>query len=97
MTAYDDKVKAELISIIVPIFANKGFDIDLIEHVDLVDDLGMDSLTFISMIVEIEVYFGITVPNELLLMDNFKSVDDFMKIIVDEKLKLNGAEVIANV
>ena len=49
-----ENIKKELINLVSTLFADKGFDVDIIEYVDLIDDLGMDSITFISLIVEIE-------------------------------------------
>ena len=44
-----ETIKHEVIELISELFKDKGFDIDIIEYVDLIDDLGMDSITFISM------------------------------------------------
>lgn len=92
MTAYDD-IKSKLIDIMSTVFVSDSFDLDLIEHVDLVDDWGMDSIVFISIIVEVETHFEIMIPDDLLEMNNFKSIDNIVKIIEDEMLKLEGAEV----
>jgi len=81
-----DNIKAELITLISVLFKEQGFDVDLIEYVDLIDDLGMDSVTFISIVIEIEAHFNMTVPEDLLLMECFKSVDDIVKIIANEIL-----------
>ena len=58
---------------------------DIIEYLDLIDDVGMDSLTFVSIVVEIETRFDILVPDEMLLMDNFRKVDDIVALIINEK------------
>lgn len=92
-----ENIKSELINLIPTLFNEKGFDTDLIEYVDLVNDLGMDSITFISMVVEIENFFDITVPDDLLLMDNYKNIDNIVKIIEDEKLSQKRAEVVSDV
>lgn len=76
-----NKIKAEVIQLLSELFADKGFDTDIIEHVDLIDDMGMDSITFISIIVKIESKFNITVPDDVLLMDNFKKVDDIVVVV----------------
>ncbi len=86
-----EELKTELISLISELFNNNGFDIDIIEYADLVDDMGMDSITFISIVVEIEAKFNITVPDDLLSMDNFRKVDDIVKIVENE-LSLKAAE-----
>lgn len=89
-----ETIKQEVIELISELFKDKGFDIDIIEYVDLIDDLGMDSITFISIVVEIEAYFNITVSDDMLLVDNFKKVDDIVNIIVKElDSKANVAEM----
>lgn len=93
-----DDIKGKLMNLISILFSEKGFDSELIEHVDLIGDLGMDSIAFISMIVEIEAHFNIEVPDDYLIMDHFKNVDAIIKIIANEILrKTNGAEVAENV
>ena len=57
------------------------------EYIDLIDDLAMDSITFISFIIEIEAYFGIEIPNDLLMMENFKYVEDVVLIVKNELSK----------
>lgn len=59
-----DEIKTEVINLISELFKDKGFDTDIIEYADLVDDMGMDSITFISIVVEIEAKFNIEVPDE---------------------------------
>ncbi len=49
-------------------------DIDLSEYI-------IDSLQFISFIVEIENKFGIEIPDELLNIENLKSLNGFSQLI----------------
>ena len=79
MTA--ETIKQEVIELISELFKDKGFDIDRIEYVDLIDDLGMDSITFVSMVVEIEDHFKILIPDDLLRFENFNSVNKIVKLI----------------
>ncbi len=67
------------------LFPDSGVDKDVLEYTDLMDDLGMDSITFISIVVEIEDVFEITVPDDLLLMENFRNVDSIIQIVEDAK------------
>lgn len=85
-----EEIKTEVIDLISELFRNKGFDTDIIEYADLVDDMGMDSITFISIVVELEVKFDITVSDDMLLIDNFKKVDDIVAVVENELAK--GAE-----
>ena len=76
------------------LFPNSGVDSDILEYVDLIDDLGMDSVIFISMVVEIESIFEIIVPDDMLLMENFRNVDGILAVIesamnVDEIPKMS--------
>ena len=58
----------------------------------------MDSITFISIVVEVEAHFGIEVPDDMLLLENFKCVEDIVSIIENELLKKSEeSEVIENV
>jgi len=91
MTA--ELIKNELLQLISELFKDKGFNLDLLEYANLVDDLGMDSITFISIVVEIEAHFNMEVPDNLLLMEYFRTVDDIVKIIEDRislKIKEQG-------
>lgn len=90
-------IKQEVIELISELFKDKGFDIDILEYVDLIDDLGMDSITFISIVVEIEAHFDIEVPDEMLMLENFKSVDNIVSIVENElSKKSDGMEMIDN-
>ena len=66
------------------LFPDSGVDTDILEFVDLIDDLGMDSMIFISIVIEVESTFDITVPDEMLLMENFRNVDEIIKIVENE-------------
>ena len=82
-----EKLKTKVVQLVSELFANKEFDTDIIEYVDLIDDLGLDSITFISIVVEIEAKFSITVPDEMLLMENFRKIDDIVNVVEQERIK----------
>lgn len=86
-----DEIKVKIIALCSDIFRNSGVDTDILEYVDFSDDLGMDSITFITLIVEIESAFDITVPDDLLLIDNFRNIDAVIKIVA-EQLKEKSKE-----
>lgn len=93
-----ETIKQEVIELISELFKDKGFDIDILEYVDLIEDMGMDSITFISIVVEIEEHFAVEVPDDILLLENFKSVDDIVSVIENElSKKSEETEVIENV
>ena len=79
-----DEIKEKLIALCAEIFKDSNVDTDLLEYVDFADDLGMDSITFITLVVEIEATFDITVPDDLLLMDNFDNMDDVIKVVAEQ-------------
>lgn len=66
------EIKAKILKILSNLFQNTGIDTDVLEYVDLIDDLGMDSVNFISLIIELEAEFDIQIPDEWLLMDKFR-------------------------
>ena len=80
-----NEIKSKLIDMLAMLFPDSGVDKDILEYTDLMDDLGMDSITFISIVVEIEDVFEITVPDDLLLMENFRNVDSIIQIVEDAK------------
>lgn len=76
-----DNIKAKVIEMINGLFPNSGLDIDVLGYVDLIDDLGMDSIAFISIVVEIESIFEIIVPDDMLMMDSFRNVDGILAVV----------------
>lgn len=85
-----DEIKNKLIDMIQTLFPDSGVDKDILPYVDLIDDLGMDSITFISIVVEVEGIFNIIVPDDLLEMDNFHHLDDIVKIVESQ---MNTSEI----
>lgn len=78
------RIKNKVIQLLSELFKKNGFDVDIIEYADLVDDMGMDSITFISLVVEVEARFNIIVPDDMLLMENFRKVDDIVAVVEQE-------------
>lgn len=62
--------------------------LDSIDCVDFINDLGMDSIMFITLVVEIETRFDITIPDHLLSMEHFNTIDAAVDIV--SKLSLNN-------
>lgn len=79
-----EEIKSKLIDLCSEIFQNSGVDADLIEYVNFVDDLGMDSITFITLVIEIEDCFEMIVPDDLLTIENFENLDNVVDIIFTE-------------
>ena len=92
-----ETIKQEVIELVSELFKDKGFDIDIIEYVDLIDDMGMDSITFISIVVEVEAHFNLEVPDDMLLLENFKCVDNIVAVVKTElSKKSEGSEIQGN-
>ena len=71
------KLDEVLISIIL-------YDNDPVYQKALLED--MDSLLFIQLVVEIESSFNIGVPDEKLLLENFKEKEQIVDIIFEQLL-----------
>lgn len=67
------EIKEKIIKIMSGLFSDSGVDTDILEFVDLIDDLGMDSINFVSLIIELEATFDVQIPDEWLLMEKFKT------------------------
>ena len=72
------EIKVKILEILSNLFQNTGIDTDVLEFVDLIDDLGMDSVNFISLIVELEAEFDI---HEWLLMDKFRECSSILSAV----------------
>lgn len=80
-----NEIKSKLVDMLAELFPDSGVNKDVLKYADLMEDLGMDSITFITIIVEIEDVFEISVPDDLLLMENFRNVDSIIQIVEDSK------------
>lgn len=80
-------IKVRIIELCLEIFPGFGVDKDLIECVDFVDDFGMDSIMYITFLVEIETIFDIVIPDNLMLIDNFRNVNSIVGIIEEQMAK----------
>lgn len=78
-----EAIRERLTALCADVFQNSGIDVDLIEHADFFDDLGMESITLMTLVVEIEVAFDITIPDYMLVMAHFKNVDVLVQFIAD--------------
>jgi acyl carrier protein len=48
------------------------------------EDLGITSLNFIELIVEIEECFGVTIPDEVIVSDDIKTVRDLANVVLSK-------------
>lgn len=79
-----DEIKEKVIKLCNEVLEDSDIDADMIEYVDFSDDLGMDSIKFISLIVEIESRLNIIIPDDYLLIDYFNNIDNIMQIVMSE-------------
>ena len=66
--------RKKLVDLICKLFYENGFFINDRESIDFIDDLGMESMVFMSMIVEIENAFNVIIPDDFLIVENFKNI-----------------------
>lgn len=76
-----NEIKLQIMDMLSRLFPNAGVDTDVLEFVDLIDDLGMDSITFMSIVVQIETIFNIIIPDHLLMMEEFRHVEEIINIV----------------
>ena len=77
----NSEIKTKVTDILNNIFPKFESDTRILEYVDLIDELGMDSLTFIAIVVEIESSFNIIVPDEMLRLESFRNVGKIIEIV----------------
>lgn len=87
-----ENIKLQIVDIIANLFDNQALDLAVLPFVDLIDDLGMDSITFISIVVEVEACFDIVVPDDMLMLEKFRCVDDIAIIVEKELLQKEQGE-----
>lgn len=80
------QINEQLLPVLSKVFLNIQSYLEQISNIDLIDDLGMDSVTFITLLIEIESQFQITISDEFLLFDNFRNINDIIDTI---KVHLN--------
>ena len=76
-----NEIKAKIIGIMSNLFQNSDVDTDVLKYVDLIDDLGMYSVNFISLIIELEAEFDIQIQDDQLLMDKFREYSSIYSIV----------------
>lgn len=82
MSKYE--IEKELITLCANFFQHTGINMNIIKYVNFVDDLGMDSVLFITLIIEIETRFGIAIPDRLLNIENFNNINNIIDIVSAE-------------
>ncbi len=82
-----EEIKSAVAGVISEVFAEEKIEPVMIDTIDLVDDLGMESITFISLIMALEKKFVIRIPDAMIKAENFRKIDDIAAIIEGELAK----------
>ena len=82
------KIKERIIDILDKLFSDEGIDKNMLEDVDLIEDLGMDSILFVSLLIELETEFGIRIPDEWMTLNKFQNyyqISNVVETLLNEK------------
>ena len=82
-----DNIRSAVAEVISEVFAEEKFESGMIDTVDLVDDFGMESITFISLIMALETKFVIRIPDAMIKAENFRKIDNIAIIVEGELTK----------
>lgn len=77
-----DNIIQALAKVFIFVDSTENEDVDLETYIE-------DSIQFMSFIVELEQIFNIEFPPELLLFDNFKTINN-ISLIIEEMSALNA-------
>lgn len=91
----NSKIKEKIIELLSNLFYDFDVDEDVIEYADLIDDLGMDSVNFISLIIELETEFNIQIPDDWLLVERFREfslIFSAVKRLIEKRTEGNNCE-----
>lgn len=77
----DTYIYETLIQILIELFKRSKEDRDVIENANLLEDLGMDSIAFITLVIKLEDAFGIEISDEWLIMEKFSTVEKIYSAI----------------
>ncbi len=87
-----DNIKEE----VVKILENNGIVVEMKDDGDAFFDItAIDSITFISFIVDIENIFGIAIPDELLSLMIIQSLNGFVSVL--SELLIENRDTVADV
>ena len=66
---------------LIEILSSLHADVDFENTEDLVDDGILDSLDIVTLVTEIDAEFGVTIPAEEIVPENFNSAKALMELI----------------
>lgn len=73
--------KGMLKELLVEVLDSRGYSADEIECSDFIQDYGLDSITFVTIVVEIEQKFNVKILDEDLLLEKFRSLESIIYVI----------------
>lgn len=76
-----EEIRVQVCAILMECFKSQKLDESHIGKYDLIEDLGMDSITFIYLMVTIERHFNIVISDEDMLMIRFRNVDSMVELV----------------
>lgn len=84
-----DQIRNKLATLVQDVIQN---DLVINDSDHLQNDLGIDSITFISLIVEIEMAFDVEIPDEMLIQDKFDTFESLLSTITELSSKETNEE-----
>ena len=76
-----EEIKQNLIKVLSNnISENKTNEYDY-ENINIIDEYDIESLTFISIIIDLEHIFNVIIPDDLLQMDEFSDFNNIVNIL----------------
>lgn len=78
-----NEVKFKIDTVIVNILGENGIYLSSISDISLLE-LGIDSILFITLVIEIEEEFGINIPDEHMNLEDLSSLDKICKIVIEQ-------------
>jgi acyl carrier protein len=78
-------MKAKLITILSEVLKNPSLKTSLNDNSNLLDDVGMDSLSLIDLVLRIEEEFHIHIDYNTLVYNDLKSISKFCDFLAKQK------------
>jgi acyl carrier protein len=74
-------MEIQIMEKLLEILSELHSDVDFENTEDLVDDGILDSLDIVTLVTEIDAEFGVTIPEEEIIPENFNSARALMELI----------------
>ena len=77
----DTDIKDKISEILSVLFKGEGVESDAFGQYNLIAELGLNSIRFMLLVVELEKYYNFVIEDDFLSMENFQYLDDIVKIV----------------